>query len=56
MTKKRIETNGAPAAIGPYCQAVAIGEWVYCSGQVALDPDADDPLLASMAFEGEETR
>ncbi len=39
MTKKRIETNGAPAAIGPYCQAVAIGEWVYCSGQVALDPD-----------------
>ena len=39
MTKKGIETNGAPAAIGPYCQAVAIGEWVYCSGQVALDPD-----------------
>ena len=39
MTKKRIETNGAPAAIGPYCQAVAVGEWVYCSGQVALDPD-----------------
>jgi reactive intermediate/imine deaminase len=39
MTRKRIETNGAPAAIGPYCQAVAVGEWVYCSGQVALDPD-----------------
>ena len=39
MTKKRIETNAAPAAIGPYCQGVAIGEWVYCSGQVALDPD-----------------
>jgi reactive intermediate/imine deaminase len=39
MTNKRIETNRAPAAIGPYCQAVAIGEWVYCSGQLALDPD-----------------
>lgn len=38
MTKKRIETNRAPAAIGPYCQAVAQGEWVYCSGQLALDP------------------
>jgi len=39
MTKKRIETNRAPAAIGPYCQAVSVGEWVYCSGQLALDPD-----------------
>jgi len=39
MTKKRIETNGAPAAIGPYCQAVLVGDWVYCSGQLALDPD-----------------
>jgi reactive intermediate/imine deaminase len=39
MTKKRIETNQAPAAIGPYCQAVVVGEWVYCSGQLALDPD-----------------
>lgn len=40
MTKKRIETNRAPAAIGPYCQAVAVGEWVYCSGQLALDPES----------------
>ena len=39
MTNKRIETNRAPAAIGPYCQAVVVGEWIYCSGQLALDPD-----------------
>ncbi|MGB5265127.1 MAG: RidA family protein [Polyangiales bacterium] len=38
MTNKRIETDQAPAAIGPYCQAVAAGDWVYCSGQLALDP------------------
>ncbi|MFW2390067.1 MAG: Rid family detoxifying hydrolase [Polyangiales bacterium] len=38
MTNKRIETEGAPAAIGPYCQAVAVDGWVYCSGQLALDP------------------
>ncbi|MGB5522790.1 MAG: Rid family detoxifying hydrolase [Polyangiales bacterium] len=38
MTNKRIETDRAPAAIGPYCQAVAVGAWVYCSGQLALDP------------------
>jgi reactive intermediate/imine deaminase len=38
MANKRIETDAAPAAIGPYCQAVAVGEWLYCSGQIALDP------------------
>lgn len=39
MMKKRIETNRAPAAIGPYCQAVVHGGWLYCSGQIALDPE-----------------
>jgi len=39
MTKKPIETNRAPTAIGPYCQAIVHGGWVYCSGQIALDPD-----------------
>lgn len=39
MTNKRIETDRAPAAIGPYCQAVAVEQWVYCSGQLALDPN-----------------
>jgi len=39
MTHKRIETSRAPAAIGPYSQAVVVAGWVYCSGQVALDPD-----------------
>ncbi|MGB5312311.1 MAG: Rid family detoxifying hydrolase [Polyangiales bacterium] len=40
MANKRIETDAAPAAIGPYCQAVVIGEWLYCSGQIALDPES----------------
>jgi 2-iminobutanoate/2-iminopropanoate deaminase len=39
MANKRIETDAAPAAIGPYCQAVGAGEWVFCSGQLALDPE-----------------
>jgi reactive intermediate/imine deaminase len=39
MPNQRIETDRAPSAIGPYCQAVVAGEWVYCSGQLALDPD-----------------
>jgi 2-iminobutanoate/2-iminopropanoate deaminase len=33
-----IKTGAAPAAIGPYSQAVRVGEWLFCSGQVALDP------------------
>ena len=34
----RVSTANAPAAIGPYSQAVRIGPMVYTSGQVALDP------------------
>jgi 2-iminobutanoate/2-iminopropanoate deaminase len=36
--KTRISTTHAPAAIGPYSQAVRIGDTLYTSGQVALDP------------------
>jgi 2-iminobutanoate/2-iminopropanoate deaminase len=36
--KQAISTASAPAAIGPYSQAVRVGDFVYTSGQVALDP------------------
>ena len=36
--KKIISTNEAPAAIGPYSQAVRAGSLVFCAGQVPLDP------------------
>jgi 2-iminobutanoate/2-iminopropanoate deaminase len=38
MTPNTIHTDAAPAAIGPYSQAVTLGDLVFCSGQVALDP------------------
>lgn len=39
MTERRIIATGdAPAAIGPYSQAVVAGGFVHCSGQVAFDP------------------
>lgn len=38
MIRQIIETSRAPAAIGPYSQAVRHGEWVFLSGQVAIDP------------------
>lgn len=33
-----IASDGAPTAIGPYCQAIEHGGLVYCSGQIPLDP------------------
>ena len=36
--KKRIHTDKAPAAIGPYSQAVLAGDFLYVSGQLPLDP------------------
>jgi 2-iminobutanoate/2-iminopropanoate deaminase len=38
MGKEVIATPEAPRAIGPYSQAVAAGPFVFCSGQIALDP------------------
>jgi len=38
MSKKIIATASAPAAIGPYSQAVQAGDTVYLSGQIGLDP------------------
>jgi len=35
---KRVNSDGAPAAIGPYSQAVAVDGAVYLSGQIGLDP------------------
>jgi len=36
--KKIISTREAPAAVGPYSQAVRVGSTIYCAGQIPLDP------------------
>ena len=40
--KKIISTDKAPAAIGPYCQAVQFGNLLFVSGQIALDPQTGE--------------
>jgi 2-iminobutanoate/2-iminopropanoate deaminase len=35
---ERVHTDQAPAAIGPYSQAIVTDGWVFCSGQIPLDP------------------
>lgn len=36
--KKVVRSDGAPAAVGPYSQAISSGNLVFCSGQLGLDP------------------
>ena len=38
MTRAKVSTDSAPAAIGPYSQAIILDGMIYCSGQVGLDP------------------
>lgn len=37
-----IHTGSAPAAIGPYSQAIVTGEWVFCSGQIPIVPSTGE--------------
>ncbi|KUG03024.1 endoribonuclease l-psp [hydrocarbon metagenome] len=39
MTKESIHTSSAPAAIGPYSQAIKIEQFIYTSGQIPLDQE-----------------
>ena len=48
LFKKAIQTKSAPMPVGPYNQAVLAGGWLYCSGQIALDP-----LTGEMIGEGD---
>ena len=40
--KKIISTSEAPAALGPYSQAVRVGNTIYCAGQIPLDPKSGE--------------
>ena len=49
--KTIIETNDAPAPIGPYSQAVLSGNTLYTSGQIALNPKSGELISASIEAE-----
>ena len=55
MNKRVIETDQAPAAIGPYSQAVRVGNFFYTSGQIALDPHTGKFLPGEIEKETERT-
>ena len=47
--KKIISTSEAPAAIGPYSQAVRSGRFLFCSGQIPLDPKSGQIISGDIA-------
>lgn len=54
MEKKRVHTENAPAAVGPYSQAIRIGEFVFTAGQVALDPASGEMIGSDVAAQTEQ--
>ncbi|HYW49271.1 MAG TPA: Rid family detoxifying hydrolase, partial [Gemmatimonadaceae bacterium] len=54
MTKRVISTPNAPAAIGPYSQAVAVDNLLFTAGQIALDPATMQIVTGNVAAQTEQ--
>ena len=55
MTRQAIATSNAPAAVGPYSQAIVAGGLVFCAGQGAIDPQTQEFQRGSIEAETERT-
>ena len=53
MRREPVKTSNAPAALGPYSQAIKVGEFVYTSGQVAIDPATGEFIGGDIAEQTE---
>jgi 2-iminobutanoate/2-iminopropanoate deaminase len=53
MTRQAVRTSGAPAAIGPYSQGIALDGFVFCSGQIGLDPTTGELVPGGVEAEAE---
>ena len=49
MAKRTIHTKEAPAAVGPYSQAVVVGGWLFSAGQVAINPQTGTLVAGGIA-------
>ncbi len=52
--KKVIHTDHAPKAVGPYSQAVQMGDFLFCSGQIAIDPKNNEVLKVDVKAQTEQ--
>jgi 2-iminobutanoate/2-iminopropanoate deaminase len=48
MSKEIITTDDAPKAIGPYSQAVRAGDFLFCSGQIPMDPETGELITGDI--------
>ncbi len=48
-----VKSDGAPAAIGPYSQAILANDTLYCSGQIAIDPETGTMITDGLEAETE---
>ena len=55
MTRQAISTTNAPAAVGPYSQAIIAGDLIFCAGQGAIDPATQDLRHGTVEEETERT-
>jgi 2-iminobutanoate/2-iminopropanoate deaminase len=54
-TLRTISTERAPKAIGPYSQAIAVGDLIFCAGQGAIDPASGENVKGDIRVETERT-
>lgn len=54
MPKQIIKTDKAPAPIGPYNQAIKVGDLVFLSGQVAINPETNEVITGSIKDEAKQ--
>jgi 2-iminobutanoate/2-iminopropanoate deaminase len=52
--KRAIVTDSAPKAVGPYSQAIAIGQLLFCAGQIPLDPETGELAGGDAAAQAEQ--
>lgn len=51
--KKVMHTDNAPKAVGPYSQAVQLGDFLFCSGQISIDPKTNEVFTGDIKTQTE---
>ena len=51
--KKVIQTDAAPKAVGPYSQAIQMGDFLFCSGQISIDPKTQEVFTGDIKIQTE---
>ena len=55
MKQEYVSTENAPAAVGPYSQAVKVGDFIYTAGQGGLDPATNKMVEGGVSAQAEQT-